>query len=103
MGAHWEWKDFCKDKFFNPSSSQFGEWGACKTGYGGGPFQGHVGPVKLQILLLEDLASPYATAIAGNFTSQQFDRSSGDYSLDFDIDPSIRAPTLVSTPALVYP
>ena len=33
----WEWKDFCKDtNATRASPSQYGTFGACKTGYGEG-------------------------------------------------------------------
>jgi endoglycosylceramidase len=100
--AHWEWKDFCKETAASKaSSSQFAAWGACKTGYGGGPFPSPQTGNKTVVNLV-DLARTYATAIAGNFTTQTFDVSSGSYFLAFDIDPSIAAPTLVSASALIY-
>jgi hypothetical protein len=102
--AHWEWKDFCKETDeTKASSSQFAAWGSCKTGYGGGPFPTPQLPLNKSVLQLTDLARPYATAIAGNFTTQSFDITSGNYYLSFDVDPTIAAPTLVSASKLVYP
>lgn len=102
--AHWEWKDFCRETDDTKAgTSQHAAWGACKTGYGGGPFPSPQLPFNLTVVRLKDLARPYATAVAGNFTTQRFDKHSADYILEYQADPSIPAPTLVSAPNLAYP
>lgn len=107
--AHWEWKDFCRESDASKAHhgpSQSADWGACKTGYGGGPFPASLWPVSpgnTTFMQLKDLAGTYAAAIAGNFTTQAFDAGSGKYTLSFDVDANIDAPTLVLASSLVYP
>lgn len=98
----WEWKDFCKDNDTTKAwPSQSGVWGACKTGYGEGPWvSGTFSPDVLK----SAFARPYASAIAGNFTSAKpIDLGRQEFELTFALDPTIRAPTELSLPPVRYP
>mmetsp|Transcript_27917 Transcript_27917/g.61530 ORF Transcript_27917/g.61530 Transcript_27917/m.61530 type:complete len:529 (-) Transcript_27917:172-1758(-) len=97
---HWEWKDFCKESpESSKSRSQNAAFGACKTGFGAGPFTDG----KFNVTVLHRLARPYATAIAGSFTAASFDHVSNVFILNFTVDPAIKAPTEVSATKLRYP
>ena len=98
--AHFGWKQFCVITAADRAkTSQYDTYGACKTGTPTGPFQdGHV-----DYALLRRLARPYAPAVAGNFSSSAFNDTTRIFSLAFDVDPTIAAPTELSLPALVYP
>lgn len=100
VSAFHHYGDFCKETNETRSStSQNAAYGACKTGYGAGPFDGGV----LQEDGLRKFARAYAPAIAGNFSSANFDVSSRRFTLEFRLDTSIKAPTVVSTPKMMYP
>eukprot|EP00927_Polykrikos_kofoidii_P076453 TRINITY_DN7354_c1_g1_i1.p1 TRINITY_DN7354_c1_g1~~TRINITY_DN7354_c1_g1_i1.p1 ORF type:complete len:546 (+),score=79.62 TRINITY_DN7354_c1_g1_i1:48-1640(+) len=97
---NWEWKDFCKETTETSHSlSQNAAFGACKTGYGAGPFPNG----ELDWKKLRQLATPYATAIAGNFSTSTYEKQSRNFTLTFMADPSITEPTELSLPTLLYP
>jgi len=48
-------------------------------------------------------ARPFAQAIAGNATSMKFNSASLQFTLEFHVDSSIKAPTEIVVPALRYP
>mmetsp|Transcript_69703 Transcript_69703/g.167327 ORF Transcript_69703/g.167327 Transcript_69703/m.167327 type:complete len:530 (-) Transcript_69703:13-1602(-) len=97
---HWEWKDFCKETAeTNASKSQNGAFGACKTGFGAGPFPNGT----FNATVLYQLARPFAAAIAGNFTEAAFNETSNVFTLRYAVDNSIKAPTEVHATKVRYP
>eukprot|EP00947_MAST-08B_sp_MAST-8B-sp1_P000519 g519.t1 len=118
----WEWKDFCRETAATrASASQQGAFGACKTGYGAGPFKvgddddgssssddggrsGSQDPESVVDLdALKRFARPFAPAIAGSFVSSSYDDYVKIFSVTFTADLTIQAPTELSLPELTYP
>jgi hypothetical protein len=52
---------------------------------------------------IEGFSRPYARFIAGEPLSMAFDGTSGEFSLTFDAEPAIDAPTEIFVPAIQYP
>ncbi|CAK0895425.1 unnamed protein product, partial [Prorocentrum cordatum] len=83
---HWEWKDWCRedlDDASRASSSQGAAWGACKTGFGAGPWS----------------EVPYLPAVAGTLGGTAWNASTGVFTATFRPDPSLAG----GTEALVSP
>ena len=88
--ATWEWKPFCRESSASKSStSQWAEFGACKTGYG---------PQWNSTTMLPNSRSSYARTyarfVAGNATKMRFDHRSSTrrFDLEFRIDARGRMP-----------
>eukprot|EP01065_Artemidia_motanka_P006129 TRINITY_DN12_c0_g1_i1.p1 TRINITY_DN12_c0_g1~~TRINITY_DN12_c0_g1_i1.p1 ORF type:complete len:511 (+),score=194.07 TRINITY_DN12_c0_g1_i1:67-1599(+) len=98
----WEWKDFCKETPETKASvSQNAAYGACKTGFGAGPFPGGV----FQESTLRKFARTYAPAIAGNFSTGFFNITTRVFDLTYLVDTTLGddAPTVLSATKLMYP
>jgi hypothetical protein len=97
------------DNATRASLSQYGRFGACKTGYGEGPWSNFTSGTEGEFvpgLLKSDFARPFAPAIAGNFSSAKpidIDILREEFELTYMIDPTIQAPTELSLPAIRYP
>jgi endoglycosylceramidase len=91
--ATWEWKTFCResDKTL-ASASQISEHGACKTGYGQDFDKDTMRPSDAN---LSGHARTYPPLVAGNTTAFSYDDSTFDFSLTYNIDVSIDAPTVI--------
>jgi endoglycosylceramidase len=90
---HWEWKDFCReDNTTIKSSSQFAAYGACKTGFGAGPWSDD--PVPDPVAMAR-FAVPYAPVVAGSLEGTWWNNSTGNFTLRFLADPSVPGPTEV--------
>lgn len=98
---HWEWKDWCReDNSTRNSTSQNAVWGACKTGFGAGPWPD--GATKPDVNVMTRLAIPYAPAIAGRFLNSSWNASAQTYKLQFR--PAARGTTeIFVNQALAFP
>jgi endoglycosylceramidase len=97
--AGFEWKSFCRERPVPSNTSQFGVFGACKTGDGRESFTGDGGRAPTPSVQ-RDATRTYATATAGRIVSMFFNVSSDDFALVFD---SIGLPASVSTEIFVWP
>lgn len=101
--AVWEWKTFCRESKFVLNSSrqeQWGEYGACKTGFGK-PWD----PATNRPFYANEMARTYAFAVGGNITEMIFNGVSrkgilggggsgdGTFTLVFAINTTITMPT----------
>ena len=89
--AGYEWKAFCREEAGVPVThvSQLGAWGACKTGYSRGNWDGR----QLNATVQEASARTYARAVAGVTTRMYFNVSSGDFELQYAAKDAGGAPT----------
>lgn len=76
--AGFEWKSFCREPS-TPTESQFGEWGACKTGYSSN-WDGEWPSQAFQ----SANARTYAPAIAGTAVSMYYNVTSFEFELVYD-------------------
>jgi len=93
---HWEWKDWCReDNISNSSTSQNAAWGACKTGFGEGPFKpSSIGsPVDLNLERMATLGRPYVSVVAGSLNGTSWDPAAGLFQFRFRSDPRVPGPT----------
>lgn len=96
---HWEWKNWCKQGVGALPTSQWDEYGSCKTGFGGGPF--YVGSAFYgggpDWVIMRALARPYPQSLAGTFVNSSYNTSdvNSSYQLCFVVDATIVAPTVI--------
>lgn len=91
---HWEWKDWClEDVSSLKSTSQNAAWGACKTGFGSGPFSAVSGEPDDKVMSL--IAQPYAPEVAGQLQGTNWNAAKGEFELNFAFDPKVPGPTAV--------
>merc|ERR1740138_465509 len=91
---HWGWKDWCReDNSTKSSASQNAAWGACKTGFGGGPFDEYSNKPNRSKMV--ELAVPYAPIVAGSLEGTWWNATAGVFTLKFCPDPLIRGPSEV--------
>jgi len=98
--AFWELKTFCKESNSTLSSpSQFGEYGACKTGYGGGLINpdGSVNKAAMK-----PFARTYPLAVAGACHGFSFNTTTGQFSMEFEPNPDATGPTEVFASQVYY-
>lgn len=87
----WEWKDYCRETPETlASKSQWAEWGACKTGYGGVSWSTDGKPDPN---VLKKLARSYPMAVAGQTTSFSFNATTGAFALTYSISTKSLIPT----------
>ncbi len=87
----WEWKDFCKEtEATRAGVSQWAQWGACKTGYGGVQWTNGQPDPKV----IDKISRAYPTAIAGTLVSLNV-TAAPTYTLTlvYQVDPAIALPT----------
>eukprot|EP00945_MAST-04E_sp_MAST-4E-sp1_P006840 g6840.t1 len=106
--AVWEWKTFCRESNFIFNSTrqeQWGEFGACKTGYGKPWDMATNRPYHAK-----EMARTYASAVAGNITSMKFngdgrdlgEDGDGAFTLSFALNTSITMPTEIFVSSEYY-
>jgi len=95
--AGWEWKSFCREGH-SAEVSQLGSWGACKTGYGP-VWQGSGGP---DVAFISDNARTYATAVAGDIVSMNFDVTYGDFEMVYDVKDGLQGQPNESSVSEIY-
>ena len=98
--AGFEWKSFCREEAAGPSNvSQFGVFGACKTGYGADSFTGDGGLAPTPSVQ-RDATRTYATAIAGRAISMRYNGSSAAFTLVYN---ATGLASNISTEIFVWP
>jgi len=106
--VHWEWKDWCRENSTTVEwASQNAEYGACKTGFGAGPFSakwgGEAGSTSVQRKgstspetgAMKKLAQPYASAVSGSLVGTTWHAGSGTFELTYWPDTEISEPTVI--------
>ena len=97
--AGFEWKRFCREEPVPNNTSQFGSFGACKTGDGRESFMGEGGRAPTPSVQW-NATRTYAMAIAGQAISMYFNFSSAAFDLQYDAS---GLPSSASTDIFVWP
>ncbi len=97
----WEWKDFCRETNATLASpSQFAEYGACKTGYGGTGWDPATGLPSPPVV--DKLARSFPIAVAGAVDSIAYDDATHAFQLVYTLSgpppPAALASASASTP-----
>jgi endoglycosylceramidase len=99
---HWEWKDWCReDDTSLTSPSQNAAWGACKTGFGAGPWS--EGSTSPDPGVMAQLSVPYLPAVAGTLGGTSWNASTGVFTATFRPDPGLAAPTEALVSPVSFP
>eukprot|EP00455_Lapot_gusevi_P032200 TRINITY_DN3508_c0_g2_i2.p1 TRINITY_DN3508_c0_g2~~TRINITY_DN3508_c0_g2_i2.p1 ORF type:complete len:141 (-),score=38.49 TRINITY_DN3508_c0_g2_i2:133-555(-) len=96
----WEFKDFCREtNETSHSKSQYAEWGACKTGYGGVTWTNGVPEARV----VNQLSRVYPIATAGAIQAFAYDAVTTHFTLTLSVDLGCHLPTEVVVPVNIYP
>ena len=89
----WEWKDFCREtEATRNGPSQFAQWGACKTGYGGVAWNGGLPDAAT----VAKLSRSYAIAVDGTTSTMSFDADTGVFRLVYTLAGAATSPLAVT-------
>uniref|UniRef100_A0A7S0EH12 Glycoside hydrolase family 5 domain-containing protein n=1 Tax=Hanusia phi TaxID=3032 RepID=A0A7S0EH12_9CRYP len=89
--AVWEYKMFCNGNISDPLT-QWGGYGACKTGFGGCLW---TDSGELFLSHWAALSRGYPLAIAGDIRHHQWTRASGRLELSYSPNPNVSSPSLI--------
>lgn len=88
----WEFKSYCQEDAQSSSwPSQWGKFGACRTGYGGVTWDESSGQPDKDSYT--HIARTYPTAVAGKIHSFTFDHTNSSFSLSYSLSLSCAMPT----------